>query len=124
MKGNAIISSVSLGYEDHGILTCWLCLKQKGSGQCFGGWCLDTAPKKDEHGHYYGDRQPSVYCGFWVKRILETVGVRNWEDLVGKHVIVVGEEFGEITGIGHITDDKWFFPKKEIAELEKEARTP
>lgn len=25
-----------------------------------------------------------------------------------------GEEYGDITGIGHIINDKWFYPKKEI----------
>lgn len=59
---------------------------------------------------------PSKLCGFWIKRILETVGVNKWEDLNDKFVRVIGEEYGDIEGIGHITDDKWFYPKKEIKE--------
>lgn len=117
MKGNARIASVSLGYEDHGIMTCWLQLEQKGSGQGFGGYVLDDIPLKNEKGHCYGNRQPSIYCGFWVKRILETVGVERWEQLQGKYVQVDGEAYGEITGIGHITDDKWFYPKRELEEM-------
>jgi hypothetical protein len=105
MKGNALIESTMLGYEDHGILTCYLMLKQKGSGQGFGGYRLD-APK----GY-------SIYTDFWIKRILEVVGVKTWEELVGKHVQVKGEEYGTIEGIGHITDDLWFYPAKEIEKL-------
>ena len=108
MKGNAIIESTKLGYEDHGMLTCFLNLKQKASGQGFGGYRLD-APKGW-----------SIYTDFWVKRILETVGVENWEDLEGKHIKVFGESFGAIEGIGHITDeDLTFYPRKEIDAMKK-----
>lgn len=120
MKGNAIIERTMLGYEDHGILTCFLHLKQDGRGQGFGGYGLDGIPKKDKKGNRFGDRQPSVFCGFWIKRILETVGANKWEDLEGKHVRVEGEEFGKIIGIGHIIEDKWFYPEKEIEKLSKE----
>jgi hypothetical protein len=102
MTGNAQIESTMLGYEDHGILTCFLMLKQKGSSQGFGGYRLD-APEG------YG-----IYTDFWIKRILEVVGVGKWEDLEGKYVQVRGEEFGTIAAIGHITDDIWFEPRKEI----------
>ena len=103
MKGNAKIKSTSLGYEDHGILTCFLHLEQKSSSQGFGGYRLD-APKG----------APSELGTFWIRRILETVGVQSWEELPGKYVRVDGEEYGNIFGIGHITDDSWFFPKVEI----------
>ena len=112
MKGNAKIKSVSLGYEDHGILTCFLMLEQNGAGQGFGGYRLD-APKK-------GD---SPLAGFWIQRLLETVGVAEWKDLVGKYVRVDGEDFGEIRGIGNIIDDKWFYPRKEIEERFPKSRT-
>ena len=104
MNGNAQIESTMLGYEDHGILTCFLMLKQKGSGQGFGGYRLD-APE----GY-------SIYTDFWIKRILEVVGVEKWEDLKGKYVQVKGEHYG-IEAIGHITDDKWFNPRQEIDAL-------
>lgn len=106
MNGNARIGSTMLGYEDHGILTCFLHLKQQGTGQGFGGYRLD-APKN----------KPSIYTDFWIKRILDTVGVMTWEELKGKYVRVVGEEWGQIEGIGHITDDKWFYPKREIDKM-------
>ena len=104
MKGNAQIKRTSLGYEDHGILTCYLHLEQAGSGQGFGGYRLDA------------HKGSSIWTDFWVKRILEVVGVGTWEELPGKFVRVEGAEFGEIAGIGHILEDKWFYPKKEIEE--------
>lgn len=105
MKGNARIESTMLGYEEHGMLTCFLHLTQEGSGQGFGGYRLDS-PK----GY-------SVFTDMWIKKILETVGVNKWEDLSGKYVRVIGEEFGSIEAIGHITDDKWFHPEREIKAL-------
>lgn len=103
MKGNAVIGRTTLGYEDHGILTCWLHLEQDGSGQGFGGYRLD-APKDAD----------SVYTNWWIKRILKTVGANTWEELPCKFVRTVGEDFGIIKGIGHIIEDKWFYPEKEI----------
>lgn len=105
MEGNAIIESTMLGIEDHGMMTCFIYLKQESMNQGFGGYRLD-AP----------NNEGSELGTFWVKRILETVGVYQWEDLKGKHVRVVGKNFGYIEGIGHIIEDKWFYPKKEIEE--------
>jgi len=105
MKGNAIIESTMLGYEDHGMLTCFLNLKQQGLGQGFGGYRLDSS------------KGWSLGTDFWVKRILQVTGVGKWEDLKGTYVRVEGEDFGVIKGIGHITDDKWFYPEKECKLL-------
>lgn len=84
-------------------MTCFLNLEQPDAGQGFGGYRLD-APKGAD----------SPLGTFWIKRILETVGVYKWEDLAGKIIRVDGEEFGEIRGIGHALEDKWFYPKEEI----------
>ncbi len=112
MNGNARIKSTMLGIEDHGIMTCYLNLEQNGKGQGFGGYGLD-GPYNDTT----RQREPNKLCGFWIKRIMETVGVYKWEDLVGKYVRVVGTS-GEIYGIGNIIEDKWFYPKEEIKKLE------
>lgn len=106
MKGNAKIESTMLGYEDYGVLTCFIQLSQKGTGQGFGGYRLD-APKD----------APSEMGTFWIKRLLEVCGVSCWEKIPGKHIRVDGEEFGDINGIGHITEDIWFYPKKEIKAM-------
>jgi len=97
-----------LGYEDHGILTCWLSLVSDGLRQGFGGYYLD------DYDAVGNKRIASFQCGFFIQRILETVGVEKWEDLVDKFVRVDGEKFGDIYGIGHITENKWFYPKKEM----------
>lgn len=112
---NARISSTQLGYEDHGILTCWLHLVFSGSGQGFGGYGLDAPPIARAAGF---EREPSVVAGFWIARILKTIGVSQWEDLKGKFVRVESaDEWGLIDGIGHITDDAlWFHPKRELAQ--------
>ena len=116
MNGNAQIKDTMLGYEDHGIMTCFLHLEQKASGQGFGGFCLDDVPLKEDK---KGDRRPSKLAGWWIKRILETVGVERWEDLKGQFIRVDGEEFGDIFGIGHIIEDKWFYPKKELEAMKE-----
>ena len=108
MKGNAKIVKTMLGIEDHGLLTFFLHLQADGTGQGFGGYRLD-APKD----------KPSITCCYCVQRILMTVGVEKWEDLTGKFVRVDGEEWGQIFGIGHITDNKWFYPEKELKVLLK-----
>lgn len=120
MKINAQIVNTMLGYEDHGILTCMLSLKQDCTRQSFGGYVMDDIPLKNE-----SDRQPSIMAGFWIKRILETVGVDKWEDLTGKYIRVDGEK-NNIHGIGHIIEEKWFYPSKELKEFRRrrdESRT-
>lgn len=108
MNGNAKISSTMLGYEDHGLLSCWLYLEQPGCGQGFGGYRLDGPGKKDH-----------AACGFWVRRILETVGVEKWEELKGKYIRVEGHQ-GGIEAIGHLLEDKWFRPREELQKQERE----
>jgi hypothetical protein len=112
MNGNALIESTMLGIEGHGIMTCYLMLKQEGTGQGFGGYSLDGP-----YNHKTKEREHNKVCGYFIKRILETVGVEKWEDLEGKYIRVKGEEWGDIEAIGHITKNKWFYPKKEIEAM-------
>lgn len=99
MNGNAIIGKTHIGYEDHGILTVWLFLESPGNSQGFGGFGCNTN------------------ASFWIKRILDTVGVLTWEELKGKHVRVDGNQ-SHISGIGHIMKNNWFYPKAELEEME------
>lgn len=115
MNGNARIEKTMIGVEDHGIMTCYLYLRQEGAGQPFGGFALDGP-----YDHEKKERKPNAYCGLWIKRILEVVGVSKWEDLPGKYVRVAGEEWGRIDGIGNIIEDRWFYPKKDILEAAKD----
>lgn len=48
-----------------------------------------------------------------LKKLLTAVGVEKWEDLKGKHVRVQTEN-GRIRAMGHIMEDKWFDPSKDL----------
>jgi hypothetical protein len=98
---NARIRRTTLGYEDHGILTCYLHMEWSGGGQGFGGYAM-------KGGNGYGAN--------FIDRILKTVGVEAWEDLPGKH-IRIDHEHTKIHRIGHIIEDKWFSPEDEREEL-------
>lgn len=113
---NALIEDTMLGFEDHGIMTCFLHFDYGDAGhQGFGGYGLDE-PKKDSEGKHIG-RFGSAYGMEFIKQILETVGVEKWEQLKGKYVRVRFSEkpsgwSDKIEAIGHITKDKWFSPKE------------
>lgn len=94
---NAIIESTSLGYEGHGIMTCFLYLKYGGSSaQGFGGYNL-----KGEFGMKF------------IEEVLKIVGVDSWEKLPGKYIRVKyeGKWNSPITAIGNMLEDNWFNPK-------------
>lgn len=103
---NARITSTTLGYEDHGILTCMLMLDYGDCGaQGFGGYGLDS---------YVKDRETRVgteYGMQFIIEILNTVGVEKWEDLVGKHIRVKAD-WGKVHAIGNVLSDKWFNPEE------------
>jgi hypothetical protein len=105
---NARIERTSLGWEDHGILTCSLQLKLPNGGQSFGGWALDDAPLKPGTG-----RVPTAFGLAYITRLMEAVGVSCWEKLCGTHVRIARAELnGRIVAIGHIIEDRWFDPCK------------
>jgi len=99
---NAIIESVSLTADDHGVLTSYLTLDYGGSGQGFGGYCL------------YNPNFPTKgLAGKFIWRCMEIAGVTEWQKLIGKTIRVKAEHTG-VTAIGHITRDIWFTPKEEL----------
>ncbi len=98
---NAKITSTLFGYEDHGILTCYLHFDiSGGSSIAFGGYNLN-----------------SIGTGYFVKKILDVVGVNEWELLVGKHVRIKLED-RRLVAIGNIMDDRWFDPKTDKGWLD------
>lgn len=108
---NAKITSVSLGYEDHGCLTCWLSLDYGSTCQAFGGYTIDQYNTDTQH------REGSKWGCEFIKRVIDTVGVRSWESLNGQHIRVkIGACY--IEAIGHIIEDKWFNPKIDLKYLE------
>lgn len=94
---NAIIKKTMLGFEDHGIFTCWITLDYGGTRQGFGGYSFG--------GNYTDD---------FIRGILKTLEINDWESLIGTHVRVKCTH-GKVYEIGHILKDRWFSPeiKKE-----------
>ena len=106
-ESNARIESTMLGIEDHGTMTCMIHLDYGGSGQGFGGYSLDQ----------FGGKEGHASSILFIRRILETVDVDAWEELVGKY-IRVRYTHDRVHAIGHIIEDKWFTP----AEFFKESK--
>lgn len=108
---NAVISSTTLGWEDHGILTCWVQLDYSGAGQGFGGYALDE-PKFEggnQSGKFLG-RFGTDFGMQFVAGILKAVGSESWEKLKGMHCRAYIGSDGRIDRIGHIIKDEWFDP--------------
>lgn len=108
---NAKIVATSLGREDHGIFTAYISFEYDEGGQSFGGYGLDAykAPKDCRIGTAWGME--------FIMRVLETVGAESWEKLIGKHVRV-DHSHASVSGIGHITKNKWFYPREDLKEFE------
>lgn len=93
---NAKITNAFLGYEDHGILTVYLTIEGNSFATAWGGMTLGNS------------KGSTPLFGKYISEILETVGVSEWKDLVGKYVRV--EENGiaaPVTKIGNVIEDKW-----------------
>lgn len=101
---NAEIEETFLGREEHGILTCFLHLKGNGFGVGIGGRALDEYDKNKK-------RRIATQEGFeLIELILDVVGVKKWEDLVGKYIRIELSEIGigyKATRIGNLTKDDW-----------------
>jgi hypothetical protein len=104
---NAIIESVSITNADYG-LTIWLILDYGGSGQGFGGYSLYST----KHNTHF-NTQWNV-CGHFIQRVMEIVGVEEWNEIPGKTIRVKANQHG-VQAIGHIINDDWFDSKKEFA---------
>ena len=103
---NAIITSASLGTENHGVLSVMLDLDYGGTCQGFGGWCLHHPSKDDIR---------SV-AGHFIYRVLQIAGVRNWDDVKGKTIRVKWSPT-RVGAIGHIVKDDWFDPEEDFRPL-------
>ena len=101
---NAQITNISLGYEDHGILTFGISLNIADGTNCvFGGYALDEYDKETEK------RYCPAYSMELITRIMKVVGVSRWEDLKGKYIRVVSNGWGSsIKKIGNLMKNEWF----------------
>ena len=100
---NAQIMGTQLGYADPGVFTFWLMLDlQDGGGVSVGGYAMD------EYIEIMKDRIGTAYGMNLIKRILEVVGVRTWEELKGKYIRVESGGLGSrVTKIGNLMKDEW-----------------
>lgn len=116
---NARIASTTLGPKasDGRCFSSFVHLEWKGGGQGFGGFAFDAWNKPM-------DRRVGCAWGMeFIARTLEAVGVESWEELKGKYVRIDGDH-ARIHGIGHIVEDKWFYPERDLKFLipDKEAQ--
>ena len=103
---NAKVDSVSLGREDHGIMTSFVTLDYGHSCQGFGGWGLSEPP----------------YLFAWITEVLRVAGADDWKKVPGKYVRAKIES-GFVVGIGHITNDEiWFEPRKVFEEIQTRSK--
>ena len=106
---NAKIDYVKLYIEDHDILTFSIGL-DLGSGCCaLGGYALDQSFRVNENDNRWDYERKSSPAGLdCMRKIMEIVGVRSWEDLKGKYVRYEDNGCGSrITKIGNIIKDDW-----------------
>lgn len=103
---NATIRSARVGYERGAFLIPSLQIVGDGWTCGFGAYVCD------KQGHLPTASSPSL-TGFYIMRVLDTLCVESWNDLVGLPVRVVFEG-GKIIKIGHFLKDQWFCPNEEI----------
>jgi hypothetical protein len=106
---NAIIKSAHIDTEN-GFLDIRLMLDYGSAMQSFGGYNLFSK--------HLSQKEPGNFAGLWLCRCMEIAGVSDWSRIVGKAIRVLGDN-SHIEAIGHIIEDKWFYPKKEFLQLEE-----
>lgn len=116
---NVKITKVSLNTKDHCCLTFKIVVEGAGIGVVLGGYSI---------GHNFSGSGCSEEKSFdatgdgliAIMKIMDTVGVDAWEDLVGCYArIKVGGLGSCVTCIGNIIKDKWFDMKEFFESVEK-----
>jgi len=108
---NATVERISLDDGDRGLLTAYLYLDYGDAGhQGFGGYSL-YLPKDYKYAPITGN-----FAGHFIYRCMQICEVNSWDKIKGKTLRAVIEN-GLIVGIGHITKDDWFYPKKDFEKL-------
>ena len=104
---NYRIISTHLGYEADGVFTFYLRLKgADGIHVSVGGYALDSP---DNLGIGLLSKRSLTFKGITlISKILDTVGVANWEELRGQYIRVEDSYIeGHITKFGNLIEDKW-----------------
>lgn len=87
----AKVKTAHLGWEDHGIFTCWLDMDFGGAGQGIGLHSLDV-PKDDGSGRKR--RVGTAYGMEYICRLMRACGVDEWSKLPGRHIYVLRDGEG------------------------------
>lgn len=114
---NAEITSTFLGREEHGILTSYIIVRGEGFSVSIGGYVLDTFDEIQ-------NKRVATSQGFeLIDRILKTIGVSSWEDLVGKFIRIETDGPGSrVTKIGNVIKDEWFDFEEFFKEVGNEKK--
>lgn len=108
---NAKITSTTLGFEDHGILTAYIHLNYGSSGQSFGGFGFGPTKSEFETNNGFG--------ASFIATVLDIVDVDKWENISGRAVRVI-HDHERVYAIGHLIENKWFYPgEKQLDEVKK-----
>lgn len=100
---NAQITSTMLGREDHGIMTFMVFVEFNGGGCGIGGYALDGYDKTLKKRVFSAKGMEAI------SRILDVVGVYEWEQLCGRYIRIKHNGLGStIDEIGNLIEDKWF----------------
>lgn len=103
---NAKITKVDLSMADHGCLYTEIFIEGNGWGCVYGGFKIGSG--------YLGAKEFKGYeSGIeYIMRIMDTVGVSKYNQMVGKFIRVATMGLGNtIKIIGNIVEDKWFDAK-------------
>lgn len=107
MIKNARITSTMLGREDHGIMTYMIYIDADVFSCGVGGFALDEYSKNIKARIFRAKSMEAI------SKILDVVGVTQWENLPGKYIRFEDNGWGStVTKIGNIIDDKWFDMKE------------
>lgn len=100
---NAQITSTMLGREEHGIMTFMIFVKFDKGIECgIGGYALDSYDKILKK-RVFKTKSMEV-----ISKILDVVGVNEWEKLNGSYIRIKDNGWGStIDEIGNLMDDKW-----------------
>jgi len=110
---NARITDTKLGREDHGIMTFMIFVEFCGCACGIGGYALDEYDRETQKRVYSAKSMEAI------SKILETVGVDNWEDLEGKYVRVKDNGWGStVDEIGNLMEEKWFNIREFFSQSE------
>lgn len=113
---NAKITNADIFIEDHDILTFAIGIDSSaGWSTNIGSFYLDWEDKE-------GKRISATYTSTIIRAILETVGVRSWNDLVGKYIRIDDNNIhnSPIVKISNLMIDNWIDLRKIIEEAKKE----